>query len=558
VVANNDITLTVARGEVFGLLGPNGAGKTTLVRQLAGVLRPHAGRVEVLGHDIGADPSLAPRLLAYLAQEEPALLELPVGLAVETTGRLRGLPRAAARDARDAVLDELGIGALAARPLSTLSGGQRRLAQVATVLVGDRPVLVLDEPTTGLDPEARRAVWGALTRRRQAHGATVVLVTHNVLEAEAVLDRVAVLDHGRLIACDTPGRLKALVSDEVRLDLVWRADPPYDDPTVAALAELAVVQRAPVERPAAAGTGARSPRPAHRRPGDGGARRLHPCDTLTRGRLPRARRPRQRPGAGMTTAQSWPAPLATAPGPFAALGAVYAGQLSRARAARGPLLFVATLQSLGILLLLRGVVDEDSAATSRQVVAGATVLVVAFVALNLLAQRFGMLRASRGLDHYAALPVAPSSVVLGTAASYATFTVPGAVLTAVIGSLLYGLPLAHLWVLLLVLPLAGASLAGLGALLGLLAPRPELATMAGQLGMSVVLFLGIIPADRLPDVLQPVRAVVPSTYAVDALAGALRPRLEVGPLLADLAVCVVVAVASLALAAAAFRRAVRQ
>ncbi|MCA1712685.1 MAG: ABC transporter permease [Actinobacteria bacterium] len=251
-------------------------------------------------------------------------------------------------------------------------------------------------------------------------------------------------------------------------------------------------------------------------------------------------------------------PLAAAPGPFAALRAVTAGQLSRARAARGPLLFVATLQSVGILLLLRGVVDEGSAGTSRQVVAGATVLVVAFVALNLLAQRFGMLRGTGALDHYAALPVPAAAVVLGTAASYATFTLPGAVLTAIMGCLLYGLPLAHLWVLVLVLPLAGASLAGLGALLGLLAPRPELATTAGQLGMSAVLFLGIIPAARMPEVLRVLRALVPSTYAADALAEALRPRPDWSVLTTDLLVCAAVAVAALVLASLAFGRAVRR
>jgi ABC-2 type transport system ATP-binding protein len=237
VLATDDVTLTVGQGEVFGLLGPNGAGKTTLVRLLVGALAPDAGRITLLGHDV----RLAPRLLAHLAQEEPALVELPVGLAVETTGRLRGLPRRQARSERDALLDELGLGDVASRPMTTLSGGQRRLAQVATALAGDRPLLVLDEPTTGLDPAARRRVWDALTRRRQESGATVVLVTHNVLEAETVLDRVAVLDRGRVIACDTPGRLKALVSDEVRLDLVWRTEPPLGEPVVAGLAARAVV-----------------------------------------------------------------------------------------------------------------------------------------------------------------------------------------------------------------------------------------------------------------------------------------------------------------------------
>jgi ABC-2 type transport system permease protein len=237
--------------------------------------------------------------------------------------------------------------------------------------------------------------------------------------------------------------------------------------------------------------------------------------------------------------------------------ALYAAQVSRAKAARGPLLFVATLQSVGIMLLLRGVVDESSDTTSQQVVAGSTVLIAAYVALNLLAQRFGMLRATGALDHFATLPVSGTLVVLATAASYATFTLPGAVFTAVLGALLYGLPLAHLWVLVLVLPLAGASLAGLGACLGLLAPRQELATVAGQLGMSGVLFLGIIPEHRMPEVLQVVRAAVPSTYATDAFASSFSRHLDVGLLVQDLGVCLVVAVAALSLASLAFRRAVQ-
>ena len=239
VLATAGVSLTIGQGEVFGLLGPNGAGKTTLVRQLVGVLRPDSGRVTLLGHDIVREPSAAARLVAYLAQEEPALAELPVGLAIETTARLRGLPRAQARSVRDDLIEELALQDVARRPMTRLSGGQRRLAQFATALVGDRPLLVLDEPTTGLDPTARRSVWEALARRRTT--TTVVLVTHNVLEAETVLDRVAVLDRGRVIASDTPGRLKAMVSDEVRLDLVWRTDPPTEDATVAMLQRRAVV-----------------------------------------------------------------------------------------------------------------------------------------------------------------------------------------------------------------------------------------------------------------------------------------------------------------------------
>ncbi|MEE1765455.1 MULTISPECIES: ABC transporter permease [unclassified Streptomyces] len=235
------------------------------------------------------------------------------------------------------------------------------------------------------------------------------------------------------------------------------------------------------------------------------------------------------------------------------LCAVYRAQLSRARVARIPLLFVATFQSIGIMILMRGVVDGG--AEAHAVVAGSSVLVVAFVALNLLAQYFGQLRSSGGLDHYATLPVPPAAVVLGAAGAYASFTVPGTVVTAVFGCVLFGLPLTHLWVLAAVIPLAGAALAGLGAALGLLAPRPELATVLGQLGMSAALLLGVLPADRMPGFVQFARDLLPSTYGVEALARTFGPNPDWAFVLGDLAVCAGVGVVSLAAATWAYRRA---
>ncbi|MFB6531140.1 MULTISPECIES: ABC transporter permease [unclassified Streptomyces] len=247
------------------------------------------------------------------------------------------------------------------------------------------------------------------------------------------------------------------------------------------------------------------------------------------------------------------APLAPSARLLPALAAVYRAQLSRARVARIPLLFVATFQSIGIMVLMRGVVDGGSEA--RAVVAGSTVLVVAFVALNLLAQYFGQLRATGGLDHYATLPVPPAAVVLGAAGAYASFTVPGTVFTAVAGSVLFGLPLSHLWILAAVVPLAGAALAGLGAALGLLAPRQELATLLGQLGMSAALLLGVLPAERLPQPVGWARDLLPSTYGVEALARTFDRDPDWAAVALDLAVCGVVGVVSLALATWAYRRA---
>ncbi|MEU3507836.1 ABC transporter permease [Streptomyces longwoodensis] len=235
------------------------------------------------------------------------------------------------------------------------------------------------------------------------------------------------------------------------------------------------------------------------------------------------------------------------------LVAVYRAQLSRARVARIPLLFVATFQSVGILVMMRGVVEGGREAES--VVAGSAVLVVAFVALNLLAQYFGQLRASGGLDHYATLPVPPAAVVLGAAGAYASFTVPGTVVTAVFGCVLFGLPVTHLWVLAAVIPLAGAALAGLGAACGLLAPRPELATLLGQLGMSAALLLGVLPPDRMPEPVRFLRDLLPSTYGVEALARTFGKGPDWAYVGVDLAVCAAVGVVSLAVATWAYRRA---
>ncbi|MBU7599584.1 ABC transporter permease [Streptomyces sp. P38-E01] len=248
-------------------------------------------------------------------------------------------------------------------------------------------------------------------------------------------------------------------------------------------------------------------------------------------------------------------PLAPRAKLWPSLGAVYRAQLSRARVARIPLLFVATFQSVGIMILMRGVVSGGLSEETGAVVAGASVLVVAFVGLNLLAQYFGALRASGGLDHYATLPVPPAAVVLGTAGAYASFTVPGVIVTAVTGCVLFQLPVTGLWVLAAVIPLSGAALAGLGALLGLLAPRPELATLCGQLGMSGALLLGVLPASSMPLALQWARDLLPSTYGVEAMIATFQPDPDWVNVLLNLAVSAAVGVVTLVLAAWAYRRA---
>jgi ABC-2 type transport system ATP-binding protein len=223
VRANDGLTLDVYQGEVFGLLGPNGAGKTTLVRQLAGLTRPTSGSIHLFGHDLVNQPHRAPDFVAV----QPQGFGLPRAETprriIEVTGELRGLSASEARRETGALLEELNLGACAHKRYFDLSGGQRRLAGIAAALIGRRPVMIFDEPTNDLDPEVRRVVW---TRIRQAagQGATVVLVTHNVVEAEQAMDRVAIVQAGRLLAMGTPGELKSRVARRVRLELLFRPD----------------------------------------------------------------------------------------------------------------------------------------------------------------------------------------------------------------------------------------------------------------------------------------------------------------------------------------------
>jgi ABC-2 type transport system ATP-binding protein len=212
------MTLDIGVGEVFGLLGPNGSGKSTLVRQLAGLLRPTSGSIRLFGHDVVREPARASQFIAL----QPQGLALPSQATprelLRLTGRLRGLSAPSAREHAETLLSELNLSACADGRIARLSGGQQRLTSIAAALIGDRPVLIFDEPTNELDPEIRRTVWERI-RRSARSGKTVILVTHNVVEAEQALDRVAIVRHGQILALGTPGDLKAKVSQSVRLEL---------------------------------------------------------------------------------------------------------------------------------------------------------------------------------------------------------------------------------------------------------------------------------------------------------------------------------------------------
>jgi ABC-2 type transport system ATP-binding protein len=208
-LANHRISLSIAKGTVFGLLGPNGAGKTTLVRQITGELAPTAGEIRVYDTDVLRHPLAAKVLMGVVPQEASPYLHLRPGEHLSLFGRLHGLDGAAAQRRAAELVDALGLSDHARVPAERLSGGLKRKLLVGNALMAEPPVLVLDEPTTGLDPHSRREVWD-LVRAARGRGATVLVTTHYMEEAEALCDRVAIIGGGRILAMGTVEELRAL------------------------------------------------------------------------------------------------------------------------------------------------------------------------------------------------------------------------------------------------------------------------------------------------------------------------------------------------------------
>ncbi len=210
VEAVRGASFSVKRGEVFGLLGPNGAGKTSVLRVLTTLLRPHRGRAWVLGHEVGDEPGAVRRLIGYVPQALSADGSLTGRENAMLFARLHNLPRAARRARVDEVLDEMGLGPAGGRLARTYSGGMIRRLEIACGLLHRPPMLLLDEPTVGLDPAARHAVWRHLHKLQAEAGTTLVVTTHAMEEAEEHCQRVAILAEGRVRAHGSPGELKAV------------------------------------------------------------------------------------------------------------------------------------------------------------------------------------------------------------------------------------------------------------------------------------------------------------------------------------------------------------
>ena len=260
--AVDGVSFSVRPGEVFGLLGPNGAGKTTTIGVLTTRVRPTSGRAVVAGIDVTEDAVSAKRALAVVPQRSNLDRSLTAKRNLLFHAAYFGVPEAE-RNARAAkLLDEFGLADRADDKVDRFSGGQAQRLMIARALMHDPKVLFLDEPTTGLDPQARLFVWDRIREQRERN-VTVLLTTHDMDEATELADRVGIMDHGKLLALDTPSALTSLVPGESTLEIGIEpegAGPRGMDGLVTALGELPGVERVElVQRGAGGGAGGGPP-----------------------------------------------------------------------------------------------------------------------------------------------------------------------------------------------------------------------------------------------------------------------------------------------------------
>jgi ABC-2 type transport system ATP-binding protein len=209
------VDLDVEKGEIVGFLGPNGAGKTTTLRMLTTLLTPTAGTATVAGFDVATQAADVRRRIGYVSQSGSTSPEALAGEEVVDHGRLYGIPKAQAEKRGRELFEQLDLDGLWTRKPAAMSGGQRRRLDIAMGLVHDPTLVFLDEPTTGLDPQARANLWTHISALRTERDATVFLTTHYLDEADALCDRILVIDHGEIVASDTPEALKRQIAGDL-------------------------------------------------------------------------------------------------------------------------------------------------------------------------------------------------------------------------------------------------------------------------------------------------------------------------------------------------------
>ena len=240
--AVDGLSFTVNHGEVFGLLGPNGAGKSTLIRMLTTLILPSGGAARVRGYDVVREADDVRKSIGVIPQAMTSDLDLSAEENLGIFAQLYGLPREKRRRMIDELLSAVELQDWRDKPVKMFSGGMRRRLEIARGLVHQPKICVLDEPTTGLDPVSRVSVWEMLSRLKREHDLTILVTTHYMDEADKLCDRVAIVDHGKLVALDSPLKLKASVPGKNALEISFSAVPAGWTETLRALPDVAEVK----------------------------------------------------------------------------------------------------------------------------------------------------------------------------------------------------------------------------------------------------------------------------------------------------------------------------
>ncbi|MCI0384581.1 ABC transporter ATP-binding protein/permease [Streptomyces sp. CNQ085] len=613
VRANDGLTFNVPRGQVFGLFGANGAGKTTLVLQMLGLVRPTSGSITVNGIDVVRHPELVKSTVGFLPQRGLSMRLIEARRALHYTGRLRGQSEADARRQTDELIDELGLGPYADRQVEKLSGGLMRLVNFGMTLMGRPELIVLDEPTNELDPHNRRLIWDIVQRRAAEDGTTVVLVTHNVLEAEKAVHRVAVMHGGRITAMGTPGELKEQTGARARLELFVRDGDSLTDEEAARLGRIGLVTpgdrsgsylvTAPPDRiqpllevlvtdlgvtrvddfrfarPTLEDVylNLKPARPAPEAPD--APEPPSPVKELAAVGAPGAE-PEAAPDAPAT-----PQPTRRAPLPAARTGRpAPAASPASTRAPRRPLksrlatfgtsfkylwfehmlivrtswhvhivfgIFMPLTMVFGFSRIGSGLTDQSSL---LYIASGSGVFSIAALGTTAIAQRIGAIKAEGSMMYYASLPISKIAFVTAFIAARLLLIAPGLLTSLLAVELLYDIQLTLSPTLLFVYPLTALPLAALGLVIGTLIDRIELISIVTYM-LNFLLLLGaplLIPLEALPVVLRVISYAMPTSYGADAIRHSITGDID-GSFAIDVAFLAVTSVASLWIADRALR-----
>ena len=240
--AVDDVSFDVKEGEIFGLLGPNGAGKSTLIRMMTTLIPITAGSARVAGHDVSKEPDEARRAIGVIPQAMTSDLDLTVEENLNIYAKLYDVAAKRRKEAIDELLETVDLTKWRDAQTKTLSGGMRRRLEIARGLVHSPKIFFLDEPTTGLDPVSRVAVWEMLTNIKSKRKLTVLITTHYMDEADRLCNRIAIVDHGKLVALDTPEALKASVPGSTVIEVQFDNPPGDWEQRLRALPEVTSVQ----------------------------------------------------------------------------------------------------------------------------------------------------------------------------------------------------------------------------------------------------------------------------------------------------------------------------